>query len=113
MARQELKAPIDALFTEKNKFSQQLTQLKDRAVILQENMQKHRTEEQGFREARETLPKTGASSPARTVFDRGIADAHAKFEAVLKELEEVNKQFEVVNSKVKSLDKSIRELQSA
>ena len=113
MAKIELRKAVDSLLNEKGMLDKQMTQLKDRIIVLQEGMQQYRNDENGYREAKLQLGNTASSVPARKVMDRGIAEAHKKFEDVLKEHDEAQKTYEVLNGKIKSLEKSIRDLQNA
>ena len=113
MAKLELRKAVSALMDEKSKWDAQATQHKDKLAVLQQQFQEARNSEHGYREAKETLPRSNASRPATIVFDREIANSHKQAEDLLKEIEAISKQLDIVVSKAKALDKSIRELQNA
>jgi len=113
MAKMELRKPISLLFDEKTKIESQVTGLVNELNMRQEKLQKLRSEQFGYREAKEHLPNNNSSKPARKVFDDNIAACQRGIDEVLKEMDKLEKDRSVVSSKLKSIEKSIKDLQNA
>lgn len=113
MARQELRAPINALLEDKSKLDVAFTDLKNKYDVLSTELQRKRNEQSGYREAKETLQNTNSNKPARRVFDQRIADCQISIDETLKKLEELEKDRVVKSSQIVAISKSIKELQNA
>jgi hypothetical protein len=113
MTQQKYKKAADVLISEKNSIDRKLTEINDRRVVLQTQLQELRNNQFGYREAKEILSPTAMNKAARLVLDNQISAAQIEIEKVLKDLDTVEKDHEIWYSKSKGMEKSIREIQTA